>query len=390
MNFHILKFGSSALLKHTTINVILNLLSIDERMQACIINNMLSCPNINFLLEIVGEDLYQKKTANLELNPIGSIQETLIYTRNSNYVINDPKLTNRNKVAFEVFEKKALVCLKNDFNVNPIELLIINSIDNEKSEEKTIFNFCLEKNYIEPSFSQDINVIKETNNNKKGNHKKMNEVENNVSPAIIVNEPILKIPSFKEIFRDCHYILRNLKCADFEISHKCCIILSSINFEKIASASLMYESVFLLSYGNEKSTLNYIGLKNTKFRKFPNIQNALLFVKSMINKDQTFLRDKESLHEYILSLFPTISKTLAQLILQRGNPILDNKIDLRGIPEMNYYPLNILLDAISTLYQENKKKQKRVYSKVKNLVAPTNKKIFAPKPNLISKYFSST
>lgn len=160
MNFHILKFGSSALLKHTTINVILNLLSIDERMQACIINNMLSCPNINFLLEIVGEDLYQKKTANLELNPIGSIQETLIYTRNSNYVINDPKLTNRNKVAFEVFEKKDLVCLKNDFNVNPIELLIINSIDNEKSEEKTIFNFCLEKNYIEPSFSQDINVIK--------------------------------------------------------------------------------------------------------------------------------------------------------------------------------------------------------------------------------------
>jgi hypothetical protein len=55
----------------------------------------------------------------------------------------------------------------------------------------------------------------------------------------------------------------------------------------------------------------------------------------------------------LLSLFPGVSRSLAQNMLKLGNPIAEPDFAFGEFPEMNVYMFTVLLDANTMAYERN-------------------------------------
>lgn len=281
----------------------------------------------------------------------------------------------------------------------------------ENKPEKT--NSTISRSRLFPKASKSVTPIKNSTDTRK---------------ALIIDERLISLPGFQQAFADYRVIFRSLKSCDIEINMHTCVILRplvdpydnmsnktkknfNVNRSQLVQALTQFERVFIViamegemvQYQNISKDIlklisNIYGNQiSVRIRQFPTYKSAFNFIRSLVDDSQIFLRDCESLHEHLLSLFPTISKSLAQVILRKGNPITDCSIILDEFPQMNIIPFKSVLDTLSILYQKNKKKKQIiendaddedrlshfVESNPQPLFAPSNKKISAPLPSSI-------
>lgn len=236
--------------------------------------------------------------------------------------------------------------------------------------------------------------------------------------AFIIDERLMPLPDFQQVFADYRIIFRTLKSYDMEINEHTCIIFRPILVEnlvhqtvksfnisnnQIVEALTKFEKVFIIiSLEDEFKQYNEMSEENMKLlsficdnqisikiREFPTNKSAFNFIHSLVDDSQKFLRDCESLHEHLLSLFPTISKSLAQAILTKGNPIVDCSAPIDKFPKHNILPFKQLLDTPSTSFKKRKVKNKSdkipysIESDSQLLYVSSNKKISAPFPSTI-------
>lgn len=242
--------------------------------------------------------------------------------------------------------------------------------------------------------------------------------------ALIIDERIISLPGFQQIFADYRIIFRTLKSYDIEINERTCIIFRplliksefhkdlksfSVSHDQIVESLIKFEDVFIVisledefaqykEISEEKlKLLSFIyGNKiSVKIREFPTNKSAFNFIHSLVDDSHKFLRDCESLHEHLLSLFPTISKSLAQAILMKGNPIVDCSITLDEFPNYNIIPFKQVLDTVSDSYKINKAKNQvntenkseklpyAIETDIQPLCPSSNRKISAPFPSTI-------
>lgn len=281
----------------------------------------------------------------------------------------------------------------------------------ENKPEKS--NSTISRSRLFPKASKSVTPIKNSTDTRK---------------ALIIDERLISLPGFQQAFADYRVIFRSLKSCDIEINIHTCVILRplvdpydnmskktkknfNVNRSQLVQALTLFERVFIViamegemvQYQNISKDIlklisNIYGNQiSVRIRQFPTYKSAFNFIHSLVDDSQIFLRDCESLHEHLLSLFPTISKSLAQAILRKGNPITDCSIILDEFPQMNIIPFKHVLDTLSILYQKNKKKKQIiendaddedrlshfVESNPQPLFAPSNKKISAPLPSSI-------
>ena len=228
-------------------------------------------------------------------------------------------------------------------------------------------------------------------------------------PTFIVTSDLKRIfDKYSSFFQKTKILYRQLRACDIEINEKMGVIITEKDMTKLIESMISFEEVIVLKQFNDKNSSFIHGINNLKVRYFPNQESMMMFLAYLTKHSYSFLREKETLHEYLLSLFPTISKTLAQLMLQKGNPITDPTIDLSNFPQMNIFPFTFILDTPSQVYQSNmmnmnkKSSYKASYNKVRkskkewkkdeipsNPAIPGKVKVRAPKPEVIeiSKYF---
>jgi hypothetical protein len=104
----------------------------------------------------------------------------------------------------------------------------------------------------------------------------------------------------------------------------------------------------------------------------------------------SYLRDAESLHEMLLCLFPTISRSLSHRLLKKGNPITDRGFCFEEFSPMNIHPFNVLLDTPTLGFQKNQiggkkpvKPKKVMESESILSFIPGDARIRAPRPGSI-------
>ena len=291
-----------------------------------------------------------------------------------------------------------------------------NSFDTKLQEEKCSKSSQTEdnvksasKNRLFPASSKSVTPLKASTDTRK---------------ALIIDERLISLPGFQQTFADYRIIFRALKACDMEINERTCIIFRPLitlkgahkhfkNFrvshDQLTQALTLFEKVFLvislenelkqydeISESNKRLLSHIYGNKiNVQIRQFPTNKSAFNFIHSLVDDSQKFLRDCESLHEHLLSLFPTISKSLAQAILMKGNPIIDCSISIDEFPKINIVPFKQVLDSISETYKANKARRGDISEDKNNqlpyatesesqpLYVSGNKKIIAPFPSSI-------
>jgi hypothetical protein len=175
-------------------------------------------------------------------------------------------------------------------------------------------------------------------------------------PAILVDESMLSIPEFQAQFSDCRIIVRKLRAASIEINDRCAVLLGEFEADIVANAIVTYETVVLINASDQ-----FHCYPSVKIRNFPTHKCAFKYIRGLVGP-APHLRDQESLHEMLLSLFPAVSRSLAQNMLRLGNPIAEPDFAFGEFPEMNVYMFTVLLDAETMAYQRNVargQKQKR-------------------------------
>jgi hypothetical protein len=211
-------------------------------------------------------------------------------------------------------------------------------------------------------------------------------------PAFIADPSVLKVPEFSAAFADCRVVVRALRCADIEMSDRVAIILRPPRLDRVVEAIATFETIFIV--GPDVSTqFEFHGHPSIRIRHFPEMESTFRFIRCLIDpRTGLYLRDHESLHELLLSFFPSVSRSLAQHMLRKGNPISDANFSFEEFPSMNVYVFTVLLDAQTLAFQRHvaQKRSRKAPGKrmpVEGIPAhvPGLSKVPAPRPGTISR-----
>ena len=164
------------------------------------------------------------------------------------------------------------------------------------------------------------------------------------NPVVICEPRLAKLPEFAEMFADCRVVLRKLKYVDLELSEKTGVLIGNFKLDTLISAMCCFETVYLVNI-SEQITASFSSHPSIRVRNFTSLREAFSFLRALASPAAShFIRNKESLHEHVLSLFPMISRTLALHMLSEGDPIKDASTLLDPYPTMNASLFKLLLD----------------------------------------------
>jgi hypothetical protein len=209
-------------------------------------------------------------------------------------------------------------------------------------------------------------------------------------PAIVVDQTLIQDLDFQAAFSDCHVIVRKIRAADIELNDRCAVLVRDFVPARVAAAMVSYERVFLVST-SPKACLAFLGSHSLSVRVCQDNSQVMGFIRSMATPEpNTYLRDAESLHEMLLCLFPTISRSLSHRILKKGNPITDPGFCFEEFSPMNIHPFNVLLDTPTLGFQKSQIGKKKVVKQKKGMESESilsfihgDARIRAPRPGSI-------
>jgi hypothetical protein len=211
-------------------------------------------------------------------------------------------------------------------------------------------------------------------------------------PAFLADPSALKIPEFSAAFSDCRVVVRRLRCVDLEMSDRVGVILQPPRLDRVVEAIATYETVFIVG-PDATARFAFHGHPSIHIRHFLEMAPTLRFIRRLIDpRAGLYLRDHESLHEMLLSFFPCVSRSLAQHMLRKGNPISDPNFSFEEFPNMNVYVLTVLLDAQALAFRGNSAQKrvrkapgKRMPTEGIPVHVPGLSKVPAPRPGTISR-----
>lgn len=205
----------------------------------------------------------------------------------------------------------------------------------------------------------------------------------NIAPTVIVSWEVAHMLDFDTIFEKCRVITRRMKYVDVEISPTTAVILRRPTLDNIVSAITCFETVYLLGTDTD-SLIPYIGHHTLKTRQFLTQTAALKFIRSLIETSpNSYVRDRESLHEHLLYKFPTITRTLAMKMLKSGNPIRDDSFIYEPYPQMSTYIFKNLLDMPSMAYYSYQASKTVAKRKSRVHETPNNESIMSYIPGVV-------
>jgi hypothetical protein len=192
------------------------------------------------------------------------------------------------------------------------------------------------------------------------------------------------MPGFAPAFSDCRIVVRKLKCADIELSDRLAVLIQQLTTTRVVDALATYETVLIIG-PDAKACFAFHGHPSIRIRHLPTVESSFRFIRKMVDHHASgYLRDRESLHEMLLSLFPGVSRSLALRLLRKGNPISDNTFSFEEFPSMNVYVLTVLLDGQTLAFQKHSAQQRTKKAPAKRMAAVSGlSKVPAPRPGTI-------
>ena len=210
-----------------------------------------------------------------------------------------------------------------------------------------------------------------------------------ITPAVICDPALLNNPDFTKAFSDCRIISRKLKYVTLELDEKTGVIIGQFKLDTLISAMCCFETVYLINI-SEKISADFSSQSVLRVRNFQTLHTAFKFLRGLVSPSAShFVREKESLHEHLLWLFPMISRSLALHMLAEGNPISDRSCLLDVYPTMNACLFKSLIDMPTMSFssrQVSKRKSSAAKTRQKHqpeilAFVPGVTKVSAPWPN---------
>ena len=164
------------------------------------------------------------------------------------------------------------------------------------------------------------------------------------NPVVICEPRLARRPEFAEMFADCRVVLRKLKYVDLELNERTGVLVENFKLDTLISAMCCFETVYLVNISGQIAA-SFSSHPSIRVRNFTSSREAFSFLRALASPAAShYIRNKESLHEHVLSLFPMISRTLALHMLSEGDPIKDASALLDPYPTMNASLFKLLLD----------------------------------------------
>lgn len=130
--------------------------------------------------------------------------------------------------------------------------------------------------------------------------------------------------------------------------------MEAVKLDSLIAALCCFEIVYVIN-ADDTSLCDLASHSAIRVRNFVSRTVAFRFLLSLASTaPNAYLRDKESLHENLLWLFPTVSRSLALHMLRNGNPITDVTFFMDPFPGLNTYTFKTLLDMPTMAFTANR------------------------------------